>query len=361
MAYLDTYPMKSSTILRLYSDREAIDTNPDYQRRSDVWTLEKKQLLIDSILNDYDIPKLYFHALPSPRIMPDGREVMYAIVDGRQRIETVWQFIEGKFKTDKDFEYTRDASVKAGDMTYAELADAYPRLKINFDSFVLPVVCIRTDDIDLIEDMFCRLNEAVPLNAAEKRNAIGGPMVRTIVEISGHEFFTSRVSFTDRRYQHREVAVRLLFLEYNISTQDKVFDTKKTFLDRFVKDFRDNPDLDPRPVAKGVKSILNVLNGIFEPSDQLLRTQASIPVYYILALAAKRQGSLANITHERLVEFRDKVDSNRLLASTDMAHADYDLLEYDRMTVQGTNDAGSIKERVRIICTFMDVKSPTFK
>jgi hypothetical protein len=40
--------------------------------------------------------------------------------------------------------------------------------------------------------MFSRLNEAVPLNAAEKRSAIGGPMALAIREISEHSFFNEK-------------------------------------------------------------------------------------------------------------------------------------------------------------------------
>ena len=38
--------------------RKGIDTNPDYQRPA-VWTRAQKQLLIDSMLRDYDVPKFY--------------------------------------------------------------------------------------------------------------------------------------------------------------------------------------------------------------------------------------------------------------------------------------------------------------
>lgn len=55
---------------------------------------------------------------------------------------------------------------------------------------VLPIVCVNTenDDLDLIEDMFSRLNEAVPLNADEKRDAIGGPMTKVIKYVSSNSF-----------------------------------------------------------------------------------------------------------------------------------------------------------------------------
>ena len=37
--------------------RDSINTNPDYQRPP-VWTRSQKQLLIDTILRNYEIPKL---------------------------------------------------------------------------------------------------------------------------------------------------------------------------------------------------------------------------------------------------------------------------------------------------------------
>jgi len=51
----------SSSILHMYSLRESIWFDPPYQRMSDVRPMDKRQLLIDSILNGDDVPKLYFH------------------------------------------------------------------------------------------------------------------------------------------------------------------------------------------------------------------------------------------------------------------------------------------------------------
>lgn len=168
MTFIETFPLKSSTILRLNSERDSIDIHPEYQRSGDIWNLEKRQLLIDSILNDYDIPKLYFHALNRPRKV-GNKDIFYAIIDGRQRIETVWKFIDGEFPLDNDFIFFKDKTIKAGGLTYSEIASKYPKLKVIFDSFILPITCVRTenDDIFLIEDMFSRLNEAVTLNAAD--------------------------------------------------------------------------------------------------------------------------------------------------------------------------------------------------
>ena len=139
--------------------------SPDYQRMGGVWTPEKKQLLIDSILNDYDLPKIYFHAFSRDQRKETG--YAYAVIDGRQRLETIWQFIEGRFSLSDDFVYQEDEGISLANLGYSDIASNYPKIKIKFDSFVLPVVGVSTDDQDLIEDMFSRLNEAVPLNATK--------------------------------------------------------------------------------------------------------------------------------------------------------------------------------------------------
>ena len=66
-----------------------INPNPAYQR-SAVWKPEQKQLLIDSILRKIDIPKLYLREMNSKRFT-------YEIIDGQQRMRTLWEFLASKF------------------------------------------------------------------------------------------------------------------------------------------------------------------------------------------------------------------------------------------------------------------------
>lgn len=212
MPHFFTYPMPNSTTIRLYAMRNEIGIAPSYQRNSDIWTDAKRRLLIDSILNEYDIPKLYLQTYRIPRKTdkPENRKVNYAIIDGKQRLETIWGFMDDEFALASEFDYYKDPTVKAGGLKYSEMSKQFPKLKILFDSFVIPIMCVETDDDDLIQEMFSRLNEAVALNAAEKRNAIGGPMTAAINDVASHRFFKFNVQFSNKRYQYREVAVRLL-------------------------------------------------------------------------------------------------------------------------------------------------------
>ena len=355
MATINTYPMNSSTILRLNSEKELINIEPEYQRQGGVWTKEKKQLLIDSILNDYDIPKLYFHKLTPQQKKDSGKEFDYAIIDGRQRIETIWEFIEGELPLSEDFEYLVNETVKAGGLTYQDLAKEYPKIKIRFDSYILPIILVETEDMDLIEDMFSRLNEAVPLNASEKRNALGGPMAKTIREIALHKIFTDRVRFGNGRYQYREVAARLLFIELSLINNNKIVDTKKPYLDKMVIDFRESNSSTSKIESKTI-SILDEMLKVFTTSDWLLRSQSSIPIYYLVFRQAIDQHLQCRLTRGKCVEFYQVLDLNKKTAEEDITKANYEYLEFDRLSQQGTNDASSIRERTRIMAEFFGVE-----
>lgn len=358
MAFIKTYPFQNSTILRINSERDIINTNPEYQRNGGVWNKEKKQLLIDSIINDYDIPKLYFHALSKDQLEQSNSEFEFAIIDGRQRLETIWSFIDGEFGIAEDFVYFQDPSMDPSGLTYIDLARNFPKLKIRFDSYILPIILVETEDLDLIEDMFSRLNEAVPLNAAEKRNAIGGSMAGVIRNTALHPFFTEKVSFNNNRYQHREVAARLLFLMYSLTTKERIADTKKIFLDKMVHHYKDNTNEDPNLIRDLVTPLLDRMCEVFADRDNLLRSQGSITIYFMLFKLGVENQTVNRITRASITRFYEDLRTNRSLAEEDITDANYELLEFERMSQQGTNDAYSIMERTEIMARQIGVLSP---
>ncbi len=355
MSYIDHYQLPHSTVLSIYVERETILLAPDYQRQGEIWPNEKKQLLVDSIINRYDIPKLYFHKLDRQSAVKKKKN--FAVIDGRQRLEAIFGFLDGDFNLSPDFEYLEDEEVKAAGFSYADLAKKYPRLKQRFESFTLPITVVETDDIDLIDEMFSRLNEAVPLNAAEKRNALGGEMARAFTELSNDAFFKKKIRFSDHRYRHREVAARLMFVELSVRA-NRLTDTKKLFLDQITREYK-NKKREVTLLKSQVTSVLEAMSKIFTSKDMLLSAQGAIPVFYLLIREAQIQKILGKITREAFASFNDKRQKNRAIAEGDITKADFDLLEYDRMSQQGTNDAYSIRERLRILAKNLGIKIKT--
>jgi len=352
MSYITTNTIKNSTIMFLFSEKDQIKLDPPYQRMGGIWTKEKKQLLIDSIINDYDLPKLYFHAYSQKEILV--KKKTYAVIDGRQRLETIWEFIEGKFNLSEDFEYQKDSNIKLAGLSYNDISKEYLKIKIRFDSFVLPIIGVETDDIDLIEEMFSRLNEAVPLNAAEKRNAIGGNFVQAIRDIAAHDFFQKKVSFSNKRYQYGEVSARFLLLEDSIYFS-KLKDTKKVFLDSLAKKYKNENNEIVHQFKNHVIHILELMASIFSEKDTLLRSQGNMTTYYLLFCLAEKGNQLDLLSRRKFLDFNKHLKENRILAKDNYENSSFEFLEYDRLTQQGTNDASNIKARVLTLAKYMEL------
>ena len=65
--------------------------NRRYQRKL-VWTEQEKECLVDSIMKGYPIPLILF----AEKIRNDGI-VYYEILDGMQRLNAIFSFIENEF------------------------------------------------------------------------------------------------------------------------------------------------------------------------------------------------------------------------------------------------------------------------
>ena len=124
---------KAWPVVSVYGIRKSIDTNPDFQRPA-VWSAAQKQLLMDSILRGYDVPKFYWR-LVSKR--PDS----YDVVDGQQRLRAIWEFYEGIYALPQDADPIDAVSV-AG-LKYEELPH---ELRIRCDTYNLDVVVMAEAD-----------------------------------------------------------------------------------------------------------------------------------------------------------------------------------------------------------------------
>ena len=350
MSSFRTYPFNNSTILRIYDDKDIIKTDPPYQRPGNIWRLENKQLLIDSIINGYDIPKIYFHDLREWKTNNYPNHA-YSIIDGRQRIEAIWAFMNNEIRLADDFEFNEDLKIKAERCLYSDLGEKFPKLKIRFDSFILPIICVAAE-VEILEEMFSRLNEAVPLNAAEKRNAFRSHMVKIIRKISSDEFFVKKASFKDNRYRYMDLSAKFLYLEKYLLLENKIHDTKKVMLDDMVHKHK-SASSETATIEKNVKTVLHEMNAVFLDNDPLLNSITAIPIYFLLFRQAYFDDKMKSITRLKLFNFVNNVRRNRILAEEDISKAKYDLLEYGNLANQGTNDASSIRARLQIISEYI--------
>lgn len=346
MAKFEISAMSDSSVLGLVDMRDAIEIDPDYQRPGGVWSLNKKQLFIDSLINRYDIPKFYFHHLIGAH-EADG--MRYAIIDGKQRLQAIWDFFEGEFALSRDFTYADDLAVVAKNMKYNQLADKYPRLISRLHARTLSVQTVLADDLDFIEDMFSRLNEAVPLAAAEKRNAFGGPLPKLFRDLSQHTFFTTKIKVSATRYRHHDLVAKILYLQF----KGEFVDTKKASLDHFVKSARkDDFDQDRLNEASAqIVPALDVLEGLFVDQDELIKSTGMIVVFFMLVSKLLEEGKSIDFDRGDIVQFEELRRANRELFASeeeDVEGVDFKLIEFDELA-QSSNDGSAIQRRYEVL------------
>jgi hypothetical protein len=178
------------SIKKYWQNSLTIDMNPSYQRQSEVWNVRSKAHLIDSVLNSYDIPKIYLHDLGS------GSKHRHAVIDGKQRIGALIEFRENGFPLADDFKYTglplpSGVSEPVGGQFFKDFA---PEIAAKFDDFEISTTEVANATSGQIENLFVRLNSGVSLNQAEYRQGYGGKMIDLIGKIEGHEFFNKSVA-----------------------------------------------------------------------------------------------------------------------------------------------------------------------
>lgn len=334
--------------------RETIDFDPPYQRRGGLWSREDKQFLIDSILNQYDIPKLYiadFTFGPSPL---NTKSTQYAVIDGKQRFEAILDFIDGKIVLGTDFTFAMDPSLELAGLGYRDLRANYPRVASRFDNFNLTVMSVVTDEEGKINELFVRLNRNKTLTGPEIRNAMRGHVPGLIRDLADDDFFTSRIKFARKRGQDLDAAAKMLLVEF----RGRLVETKKTTLDNLVKegqnaeaDIADSTVQDFERAADRVRAVLRRMNEIFVPGDPLLGNQGVvIPYYWFIKKSSEEDLPLIRTF---LVQFEEERNKNRAIAKDPDSddRVNYVLSRYDQLN-RSINDVGSLEGRLEILTSF---------
>ncbi|MET3978828.1 hypothetical protein ABIB62_001398 [Mucilaginibacter sp. UYP25] len=310
---------ESRTISWWYDQKDNIDFDPSYQRKGRLWSKEDKSYLIDSILNGFDMPKIYLADFTffNSGLNEDRRP--FAVVDGKQRFEAMFDFLNGHLTLDKDFVFNEDTTIKLGGLSFKDLKITYPKIASKFENFNLSIISIITDSEPLINEMFIRLNKSKPLTGAELRNAMKGEVPIRIREIIKHHFFTDRVKFNTNRGQDSNVASKLLLIEF----RGKFVDTGKGQLDKLVDDV---VAAESTSLNSSYLSIINVLNNMdnsFISKDPLLSSSGLIPVYYWFYRA---YGDTHKDIRNFLVQFELMRKGNRSAVLNEAEYISYDTL-----------------------------------
>lgn len=179
-------------VVRRISHRRFI-LDPDFQRPL-VWDRQKQSRLIESILMRIPLPVFYVAE------DMDGRMV---VVDGRQRLTTLQEFIAGDLKLDlKD----------RPELDRKKFQDLEPRLQYRIEDCQLHFYIIAASVPERAKlDIFERVNGGEVLTRQEMRNALfSGPATKFLGTEAGSELFVKATgnSLNQSRMRDREFVNR---------------------------------------------------------------------------------------------------------------------------------------------------------
>lgn len=278
------------TISEFYDNYLAKKYNFDasYQRKSDVWSEDKKSFLIDSILKNYPIPAIYMR----PIVDNDGK-TKYDIVDGKQRLQAIIAFITDEIPLTEYF--FEDAFIDESNSDSAEeiSGELFSEIKSNssnidyirqFWTYQLQIEYLYEEDDSLVSSVFDRLNRnGEPLNRQELRNAkySDSYLLRKIKEIAKWAFIKERLErLKIERMEDEEFVSELLF----VILDNAILDSSPDFLDGKFEQYKDATEAIDQACEK-FKNIIDYIEKLNLDFDNIKRLSWTTHLYTLFTIA----------------------------------------------------------------------------
>ena len=205
--HADAADAQVDSLHKRYKKKKLV-VHPPYQRNF-VWDAKKASLLIESVLMNIPVPMVYLAA------NADGKT---NVIDGQQRLTSLFSFIDGKFPDGSIFKLTGlKVLAKLKGLTYADL-DETDQDKIN--EYTLRTITFTADsDPELQYEIFSRLNTgSVALNNQELRNCVyRGSFNDLIKRLASNKDFLTLIGLNapHKRMQDVELVLRFASFYFN--------------------------------------------------------------------------------------------------------------------------------------------------
>ena len=297
---------------------------PDYQREIDIWSNDKKSLFIESVLLGLPIPYIYLYELDESGDLE--------IVDGVQRLSTLYSFVQGNLRLRK--------LEKLTDLQGFYFYDLTESMQKKFKNASLRAVKLDYQSVSSEEFrrdiIFARINKGGELltDSEFRRGSFPGRLTDFIDELSKNELFTSITPYSDNKRRPRFELV-LRFFAY-IDHYSEVGHAVARYLDKFLISYQDEFDEDRYrseflQMCNCIKNCLGEnANGIFKNSQGKIANSRYEAISVGTALALRVNPNLLNTANF------DFIKDN---AFGDLVRGD------------GSNNPGRLKERIEFVLT----------
>lgn len=148
-----------------------MDLQPDFQR-GEIWPVQKKKKLIDSILRGWKIPPI--HVVPNASNVDE-------VLDGQQRLAAIRDFCDNIICVDGNIEPIDPIIVELDGKYYRDLPIEWQRKVRQYSILIVRLTEFKPQEP---AELFYRLNQPSALTSAEQRNAYIGVTRDQVKELS---------------------------------------------------------------------------------------------------------------------------------------------------------------------------------
>jgi hypothetical protein len=324
--------------------REKLDLEPPYQRRS-VWNQSFKDYFIDTVLLGYPTAAIFLYEEFSL-----SGEVIYRVVDGKQRLTTLFEFLEGKFPVGEK------AQISSLRGKYWEQIDS--DLKKRFWAYEFLVEYLPDTEETKINDIFDRINRNVAkLSPQELRHArFDGLFITSVEEMTKWmlaklpQGFPNLQERSKRQMKDVEVVAQLmLYLEEGVKSYSQA-DLDKAFSDR-DESWESKLDIEDR-----FRATISRVEAVVSAGHELNRTRLKNQADFFSLFAVLSDPSTDQLANDemsgRISEFIEIVEDTTRRAQSKAALAYFDAAR------SASNDVGPRNIRIKILAAIIRGQEP---
>lgn len=284
--------------IREWNGNGTLLLQPDYQRR-EVWGDAARVMLIDSILNDIPMPKIFVS-----KAIKEMRTYR-SVIDGQQRITTVLSFLNDGFKLRAPYSGPYDGK-KFSELP-EEIRNDFLLYAIDFnEASGLPPEELR--------EVYSRVNKyLVPLNRQELRKAdLPGQFLKISEELANLDSLDELGIFNAtarRRSMDVEYVCELL------AAQLRGISDKKDAIDDCCRDYANWPEAESAAARAEFEGAISDIVKIFDSSYPMKKTRwkqkADFYSFFFAVLSLKRGGfslpTEMNLLRQDLTLFDERI------------------------------------------------------
>ncbi len=337
-----TRDLESVTVKKFIDDYiYRVDLDADYQREK-VWSRDDQEKLIDSIVQNIDIPKIYLMRITG------SESFDFECIDGKQRMATLLNF----FKPDPKESNPLTVRIAGEKYTYKRLQKEIPQLSKKIDDFELTLVIYpKIDDEEFLREIFRRLQLGVRLNSGELLKTYTGAMRDFVYEEMGKDApFLRRANLSEKRFSRQFTLAQICINSFSRSSSGAFVRARYDDLGDFFKDKYDLDKKDKNLIR--IRKVLEVMDKSFgEEAERISSRAVAVSAYlFVEGLYIKKDVRLVPDFAKFFVKLLDEIGENLNLLTRYKNPANREILEeFQKYVSQASVEPYAIERRNRFL------------